>query len=97
MTALTVIEHPAVERQRLRRKLERVIDRLILTLDALDDDPDLEDGGDDEPSLSAVIPRPSDGQHGSRWFGSSPDDDDREDQCEDEGAEHDGREPEPHD
>ncbi|NWE53568.1 hypothetical protein [Brevundimonas sp. P7753] len=92
MTALAVIEHPAIERQRLRRKLERVIDKLIVALDTLDGDPDLEDGADDEPSLSAAVPR-------ADWSGSQDawiqgPDDDREDQCEDEGGEHDGREPE---
>lgn len=91
MTALAVIEHPAIERQRLRRKLERVIDKLIDALDTLDGDPDLEDGADDEPSLSAAVPRADRSGSQDAWI-QGPDDD-REDQCEDEG-EHDGREPE---
>lgn len=96
MTALAVIEHPAIGRQRLRRKLERAIDKLILALDTLDGDPDLEAGGDDEPSLSftayidqdvAIRTEPI---GGLEWL-------DLEDACEDEGGDHDGREPEGHD
>ncbi|MGH6978207.1 MAG: hypothetical protein ACRED4_02775 [Brevundimonas sp.] len=48
------IEHPAVGRQRLRSKIEGVINRLIDTLDRLDGDPDFEEGGDDEDSLGTV-------------------------------------------
>lgn len=86
------VEHPALTKQRLRSRLCRLIDRLVTALDDIDGDPDFEDGADDEPSLSAAIPR-------ADWTGSqdawiqSPDDD-REEACEDEGAEHDGREPE---
>lgn len=95
MSALSeaqVFEHPAVSRQRLRERLVVVIDRFISMLDDLDGDTDLEDGGDDEPSLSASLPLET--WHGSqeRWLQGSSDD--REDACEDEGAEHDGREPE---
>lgn len=36
---------------RLRREAQAEIDRLLDFLDRLDGDPDLEDGGDDEPSL----------------------------------------------
>lgn len=87
-----VFEHPAVSRQRLRRRLILLIDRLITALDEIDGDPDLEEGGDDEPTLSAAIPQ-------TTWEGSQDawvqgPDDDREEACEDEGAEHDGREPE---
>jgi hypothetical protein len=67
------IEHPAVGRQRLRAKLERVIDRLIVALDHIDGDPDLEPSGDDEPSLSGVT------------FATTGGSDDREDGCDDEG------------
>ncbi|WAJ28924.1 hypothetical protein [Antarcticirhabdus aurantiaca] len=35
----------------MRERLARTIERLIGILDALDGDPDLEPGGDDEPSL----------------------------------------------
>ena len=93
MTALTVIEHPAIGRQRLRRKLERAIDKLILALDTLDGDPDLEDGGDDEPSISFAMAMNQDAA--IRWEPTGgPQFTDLEDACEDEGAEHDGREPE---
>lgn len=79
-----VAEHPAVQRMRVRAKLERVINKLINVLDQIDGDPDLEDGADDEPSLGSV------GGHVSDWGRT----DDLEFACEDEGAEHDGREPE---
>lgn len=86
------IEHPAVARQRLRRKLEAAVDRLILALDLMDGDPDLESGGDLEPSLSFALAMDQDNAIrseplGSEWI-------DAEAVCEDEGAEHDGREPE---
>jgi len=100
------IEHPAVARQRFRAKLARVIDRLIVALDDIDGDPDLEPGGDDEPSLGAPVPYAVVSQ--DAWSQGSGDDreaddsdrepslsgvgfstaggqDDREDQCEDEG------------
>ena len=35
-------EHPAVQRQRLRAKLERVVDKLLLAMDAIDGEGDLE-------------------------------------------------------
>lgn len=38
----------------LRRKIEDTIERLISLLDELEPDPDLEDGGDDEPSLGSL-------------------------------------------
>jgi hypothetical protein len=86
------IEHPAVSRQRLHRKVSGLIDRLILILDTLDGDPELEDGGDDEPSLSFALGMDQD------WAikGEPNRGLDLEDACEDEGAEHDGREPEEH-
>lgn len=86
------VEHPALTKQRLRERLTRLIDRLVCALDEIDGDPDFEDGADDEPSLSASIPTLS-------WEGTQDcwlqgEEDEREDVCEDEGAEHDGREPE---
>lgn len=86
------VEHPAVTKQRLRRKLERVIDKLLVALDHIDGDPDLEDGGDEEPSLSFTLALDQDRairseRTGLEWI-------DAEDACEDEGGEHDGREPE---
>ena len=89
---VAVFEHPAVTRQRLRRRLTVLIDRLIAALDEIDGDPDLEDGADDEPSLSAAIPQAI--WEGSQDAWAQGADDDREVACEDEGAEHDGREPE---
>lgn len=87
------VEHPAVTRQRLRQKLERVIDKLIYALDGIDGDPDLEDGTDDEPSLSFTGSVNQD-----QAIRLEPMGDlkflDLEDACEDEGGEHDGREPE---
>lgn len=87
-----VFEHPAVTRQRLRRRLTLLIDRLITALDEIDGDPDLEEGGDDEPTLSAAIPQTTWEGSQDAWVQGS--DDEREEACEDEGAEHDGREPE---
>jgi len=87
-----VLEHPAVSRQRLRERLVVLIDRFITMLDDLDGDADLEDAGDDEPSLSAAVPVETSQGSQEGWL-QGPDDD-REDVCEDEGAEHDGREPE---
>lgn len=86
----SVFEHPATTRQRLRRRLTDLIDRLIAMLDDIDGEPDLEDGGEAEPSLAAPELGPRDSQ--SRWAAGN--DDDAEEVCEDEGAEHDGREPE---
>lgn len=87
-----LVVHPAATRHQFRAQVCRLIDRLINVLDDIDGDTDLEPGGDDEPSLSAAVPTMS-------WEGSQDawlqgPDDDREDQCEDEGGEHDGREPE---
>lgn len=91
MSADLVI-HPAATRHQFRAQVCRLIDRLINVLDDIDGDPDLEPVGDDEPSLSASIPTMSwEGSQDAWLQGSS---DDREDQCEDEGGEHDGREPE---
>jgi hypothetical protein len=87
-----VFEHPAVSRQKLRERLVVVIDRFISMLDDLDGDTDFEDVGDDEPSLSASLP--VDAGHGSQEWWLQGSSDDSEDACEDEGAEHDGREPE---
>lgn len=91
-----LLEHPAASRHALRVKLTALIDRLIDALDAIDGDPDLEPDGSAEPSLAFQEARPWDSQDaiirtspigGPEWT-------DLEDACEDEGAEHDGREPE---
>ena len=90
--SIILAEHPAVTRQRLQRRLSDLIERLIATLDGISDDPDLEDGADPEPSLSFGLGTNQDeairGEPlGTDWI-------DAEDACEDEGGEHDGREPE---
>ncbi len=66
----------------LRVKLEEAVERLIAALDALDGDADLEDTGDAEPSLGSL-------EHLGRyaqdhWATGATDD--REEVCEDEGA-----------
>jgi hypothetical protein len=91
-SAAALIEHPAVARQRLQRKLEAAIDLLILALDRLDGDADLEPGADLEPSLSFTLAFDQDNALRSEPLGN--DCIDAEEACEDEGAEHDGREPE---
>ena len=78
------VEHPAVSRARQHRSLSTLIENLIGVLDDLGGDPDLEDGGDDEPSLSASIPTLSWEGSQDRWL--QGEEDDREEVCEDEGA-----------
>ncbi|WP_313443830.1 hypothetical protein [Brevundimonas sp.] len=51
-----LVVHPAATRHQFRAQVCRLIDRLIKVLDDIDDDPDLEPTGDDEPSLSAAAP-----------------------------------------
>ncbi len=95
MTAIP-LDHPAASRHVLRQRLAKLIDRLICALDAIDGDADFEDGADDEPSLAFQEVRPWESQDnvirlspiGGAHFT------DLEEACEDEGAEHDGREPE---
>lgn len=91
-----VIAHPSATRHHFRAQVCRLVDRLIGILDEIDGDADLEAGGDDEPSLSFTGAM---NQHeaircepigGLEWL-------DLEDACEDEGAEHNGAEPEVHD
>lgn len=74
-------------------RIERLRQSAINALDVIDGDPDFEDGGDEEPSLSftgnvnqdhAIRLEPTGAAHFT----------DLEDACEDEGGEHDGREPE---
>lgn len=48
--ARTILEHPTVQRARLRAKCERAVDRLLAVLDAIDGDADL------EPSLGSSEP-----------------------------------------
>ena len=62
----------------LRGKLEETVDRLLTLLDAMDaPGEDLEPQGDEEPSLGSVA------HHGAWATGAT---DDREEDCEDEGA-----------
>jgi hypothetical protein len=85
-----------------RKDREALIELLIESLDAETGDPDLEDDGDGEPSLAACENHPDYYARGSQlhWTQGNSDEregddgaDDREDVCEDEGAEHDGCEP----
>lgn len=69
-------------------RLERLAAQIIADLDLVEgdpdlEDPDLEDGGDDEPSLGATEYRDQ-----RRWAAQEPGarDLDREEQCEDEGG-----------
>lgn len=59
-----------------RASVATTIERLIDMLDAMEPDPDLEDGGDDEPWLGWC------GQSRKQYGGR----DDREEACEDEGG-----------
>ncbi len=61
-----------------RAALEQAIEGLIALLDALEPDPDLEENGDDEPSLGWT-------DRGPAAIRDSVNDD-REEECEDEGA-----------
>jgi hypothetical protein len=92
MTAV-LVSHPATSRHVFRAQVCRLVDRLITMLDEIDGDPDLEDGADGEPSLSFALSIDQD-----QAIRLEPMGDirflDLEDACEDEGAEHDGREPE---
>lgn len=76
-----------------RKALALAVEHMIGLIDLIDGCPDLEDCGDDEPALSftgdfnqdrAIRLEPIGGIEFT----------DLEDVCEDEGAEHDGREPE---
>ena len=78
----------ALELERVRPLLEAEVQRLIDLLDQIDEDPDFENTGDEEPWLGAP-----DARTGS-WAGlyaegnddREEDDSDREPCCEDEGA-----------
>ncbi len=74
------IEHPALSRARLHRRISALVDRLITILDNLDADPDL------EPSLSAGIPSPWGRQ--TDWADGTGDD--LEEACEGEGEQCEG-------
>ena len=80
--AKTILEHPTVQRARLRAKCERAVDRLLAVLDLIDGDPDA------EPSLGFAEPRQNPHAYGAldQTHIAEGATDDRED-------EHDGREP----
>lgn len=85
--------HPGSLRARMESAIESMMaacERLVAELDAMDGDPDLEDGADAEPSLGSLNPTTWADQ--SNWSAGGTDE--LEDACEDEGGEHDGREPE---
>jgi hypothetical protein len=67
-----------------RKEAEWLIESLLAALNDLDGDPDLEDGGDAAVDDSGCDDPQEDDE----------DTHDREEVCEDEGGEHDGREPE---
>lgn len=75
MTAVP-ITHPAASRHHLRQRLASLIDRLICTLDTIDGDCDLEEGGDDEPGLGWPS---NDNISQEYWVALAPSFDDRED------------------
>jgi hypothetical protein len=68
-----------------RRIIEREVERLIAVLDALDGDPDLEDGTDDEPWLGASVVDVDTFSQGVEWL-SWPIED-REAEADDEPSE----------
>lgn len=82
MTA-ALIPHPATSRHAFRAQVCRLVDRLITMLDEIDGDADLEDTGDEEPSLSAAIPSLAWESSQDAWL-QGPDTD-AEEQCEGEG------------
>jgi hypothetical protein len=64
----------------LRHLLEAIAQAAIDALDQIDGEPDLEDGADSEPDNDG---EPTLGWTEDLWFGEG---DDREEECEDEGA-----------
>lgn len=61
----------------MRRRLVSTVENLIALLDDIDGDENLEEEGDDEPTL---------GWTGNASWGQRGGDDDREEECEDEGS-----------
>lgn len=78
--AKTILEHPAVQRARLRAKCERAVDRLLAVLDLIDGDPDA------EPSLGFSEPLPN-----PRAYGALDQSHIAEGATDDREDEHDGR------
>lgn len=67
---------------RLRKRIEQVIEHLVSILDQFDGDENLEDGGDDEPSLGWT-------ERGPDACLSAPSDDrEVEDENDEDGADH---------
>lgn len=81
---------PALDFRHWRASIEAEIERLIGILDEFDGDADL------EPTLGSPSSDPGWTNRGGSqtfWAAGSTEDGEAEDVCEDEGAEHDGREP----
>ena len=81
----------ALDLEHIRPVLESEIERLIDMLDTLDEDPDLESTGDEEPWLGAPgeCTAMATARIGTEWSAGDDredDGDDREEVCEDEGA-----------
>ena len=87
-SATAPVEHPALTKQRLRSSLCRLIDKLVTALDDIDGDPDVEDGADDEPSLSFTGHLNQDAAIRGEPMGLAAErgEFDLEQACEDEGA-----------
>jgi len=80
-----VVMHPREQLRQMRAKIAKAAQRLIDLLDQIDGDPDMEDGGDPEPSLgwtSGIDQR----LLNVGWGSDLGVTDDLEQVCEDEGA-----------
>lgn len=87
--AAPVVLRPREQLRQLRAKIAATAQSLIDILDWIDGDPDLEDGGDYEPSLGALNDNQSRNQ--THWFGGGRGSDlgvtdELEEASEDEGA-----------
>lgn len=87
MTAV-LSPHPAATRHHFRAQVCRLVDRLIAVLDDIDGDPDIEDQGDDEPSLAHPETAPRESQSAvAAWLPiGGVQLTDLEDECEGEGS-----------
>lgn len=94
--SVDLVIHPAATRHQFRAQVCRLVERLIAMLDEIDGDADLEGGADDEPRLSFTGHMNQDMAIRGEPIGWAVErgEYDLEEACEDEGAEHDGREPE---
>ena len=87
MQALTsnVVMHPREQLRQMRAKIAEAAQRLIDLLDQIDGDPDLEDGGDSEPSLGSLAQIHQGNWSASAWGSDIGATDDLEEQCDDDG------------